>query len=155
MATITSQIRARIKARLEAITPSIGIVHDRERWAAQWSDFLALMKHEDTGTLRGWTITREISPGQREAPAEALRFPVYVVRGYWGLADATSSEISFDDAVETVQDQLGADVTLGGIADHVEEPQLRVMEPRMYGSVLCHYAEIAVRVHLTKAHTLV
>ena len=152
--SVTSQIRARIKSDLEAIE-GIGVVHDYERWASDWGKFLDLMKDPVTQTIRGWTITRESSEGEREAPAEANRYPVYVVRGYWGLSDLNASERAFDDLVEAVQDALGADVTLGGIVDHVEEPIVRALEPRMYGSVLCHYAEIATKVHLTHAYNLV
>ena len=152
--SLTSQIRARIKTDLEAID-GIGVVHDYERWTSDWKRFLELMKDPDSQTIRGWTITRESSEGQREAPAEANRSPLYVIRGYWGLSDLNASEKAFDDLIEAVQNALGADVTMGSIVDHVEEPIVRMIEPRMYGSVLCHYVEIAIRVHTTQAYTLV
>lgn len=150
--SVTGSIKERIRARLQAA--DVGVVYAYERYANADDKLREYYKDAD-GMLRGWTIARESSPGERRAPAESDRTPVYVIRGFRAVSDADASASSFDDDVETVQDTLGEDVTCGGLAEHVEEPQLRVIEHRMFGGVLCHYAEIAIRVHVGTSYTLV
>jgi len=153
--SITADIRERLAGILESIVPSIGVVHRYERHAADWKKFLDLYRDPASQKIRGWTISHEGAPGRRNAPDESLRQPIYIVRGYYGLEDAEASEITFDTAVEAVCDAIGAYPSLSGLTDHVSEPTVRAFEPRMYGTVLCHYAEIAVPLHITHIYTLV
>jgi hypothetical protein len=150
---MSQAIRARIQATLQGVG-TLGIIHPYERYAKAWDRFLALLTDPATQTIRAATITRESGTGQRVAPSGADRYPVYVVRLYWALNDANASEVAFDEAVEAAQTALAQDVRLGGLADLVDEPKLRRQEPRMYGAVLVHYAEIALTVHETKEYTL-
>lgn len=154
MPSITGDIRNRIRNTIETIDPSVGNVHHFQRWTPDQTELQKIAVDSTTGGIRVWFVTREGSPGQREAPEQADRFPVYVVRGFRAWNDAAESEAEFDGEVEAVQDALGADYQLGGLADFVEEPQVRTIEPRMWAGILCHYAEISLRVHVTKAYEL-
>lgn len=155
MPSVTSDIRNRIRNTIETIEPKVGLVHHFQRWTPDETKLREIAVDPDTGGIRVWFVTREGSPGQREAPAESDRYPVYVVRGFRTWNDAAESETEFDGEVEAVQDALGADYQLGGLADLVEEPQVRTIEPRMWAGILCHYAEISLRVHVTKEYELV
>lgn len=147
-------IRTRLQATLEAIVPPIGQVHTYHRYSADQAALRALYQDPLTQALKAWTISRESRVGQRQPPSHALRFPVYVLRGYRILNDAEASEILFSAEVDAVLDAIAEDLLLGGLVDHLEEPQLRVQDHRMFGGALCHYAEVAVKLHLPATYTL-
>ena len=92
MPSVTSDIRNRIRTTIETLDPPVGIVHHYQRWTADDSTLQAIARDPITGTIRVWMVTREGSPGEREAPAEAHRYPVYVVHAYRAWNDAAESE---------------------------------------------------------------
>lgn len=137
-----SEIRAEYKTILSTV-PDIGVVHDYERWSADWAKFLEQFKDPATGKIRGWTITRERSPEVFGAGSSYERGHVMVLRGYMGLHDVEASEKVFQDLIETVCDTFRPKTTLNGKVQQVEAPlQVDVVEARMLGSVLCHYCEL-------------
>jgi len=150
--------RATIKAILESVS-NVGVVHDYERWAGTIPDVTTAFVTTISGAklVRGWTITcqswtpRWVAYDEDEEADGGLvdRTYVYKIRGYFGLKDADATEKTVFALVEAVCDALDADKTL-----HDEEAfegqtppaTLTVFEPRMFGGVLCHYAEITLEV---------
>jgi len=57
-----AEIRTQIKTILEGVS-GIGIVHEYERWAADWKGFLDLFK-DANGWINGWSITRRAIPAR-------------------------------------------------------------------------------------------
>lgn len=136
MSEVTS--RAVIKTALEGVSQA-GIVHDYERWSADWTTFLSHFKWR--GEIRGWTITCQ-AVGLEESVLDGAtteRFE-YAIRGYFGLKDSDITEKTALAKVIEVRDALVA-------ADLIYElPQVSVFEAREFGTVLCHYAEIVFNV---------
>ncbi len=146
--------RALIKTIIDGVT-NIGQTHNRERWSASWDGFLAHFKTTISGAavIRGWTLTLTgVSAEPWLASFEpglslVKRVYRYKLRGYIGLNDADASETTAAALVESVLNALdGAETLHPDTPDADETPyaQLITLEPRMFGSVLCHYAEIDV-----------
>lgn len=136
---------------------NVGNVHDYQRWAVQWPDYLDKFKATigSSSVIRGWTVsllsfTSEYLIYPNDAGKNiAVRDYVYKIRGYFGLDDASASEKAAMAIVEDVIEALDADTVLHAQTEFYDETppaQLDVFEPRLFGSVLCHYAEITQHV---------
>lgn len=145
MATL-SQIRAAIKTKIEGVADA-GIVHDRERYAKNAADFMALFV--TNGRLAGWTIRRFATAERRPAIGRYVVSHRWKITGYRGFDDANASETAFDLVIEEVRDAFRADDTLGGLivtqksADALDGPsgiQVESSLPVMFGTVLAHQA---------------
>jgi len=135
-----SAIRTRIKAKLSAVE-GIGIVHEYQRWASTWSKFLSQFKTE-SDVINGWMITRRATPSARDTMPTLNRGHVFILTGFYGLNDDDATELVFQDMVEDIQDAFDSDVTLGGLVLKSGPLQVKVVENRTFGNVLCHYAEL-------------
>lgn len=151
----TAQIRAAIKAKLEAVS-GIGKVNDYERFAREQSRLKTLYV-DQPGTaaarVKGWFValrsTEEISPGNG-------RYQVthgWEIRGYMSLDDADESEKLFDDLIEAVRDAFRTDEDLGALVSSTnlgegdDQPgpsgvQLEEKLPVLFCDVLCHSARL-------------
>jgi len=144
-------IRAQAAAILGAVS-GIGVVHEYQRMAATWEKFLDLFK-DSNNKINGCVITRtsrvnrQITLGQKEiAHIMALRF-------YMGLNDADETETTFqalvDAAVDTFQDNDYETLNDTCLTTHPDWGpmngavglQADIIDTRMFGSVLCHFAE--------------
>lgn len=140
--------------------PDIGKVYGRLRYAADWSKYLDLFKTkiDSTPQIRGWTVTREtvdVTPERFRANEEVWTF---VIRGHLGLSDNLDSEGTLQDLATLVIRALNARTDLGvtNVVDYGVGPaSMRVCEPRMFGSVLVNYCEIALPVELQVGVTFV
>jgi len=146
-------IRNTLKALLLTVD-GIGVVHDYERWSANWSD---LLKHyESYGRLNGWALSRKASPSEWTAMPEAERRHTIQITGIYSLNDAAASELVFQDLIEAIVDQVNravvADPTFGGACLTASPLEVKTVEPRMFGEVLCHYCELTITVTDTELY---
>lgn len=137
-------VRTKIKAVIESV-PNMGIVHTYERWAADWVKFIALFK-APTGEILGWEISKGAAPGTYLNTVEEEVSHKYLIRGYMGLQDAAETELLFNEKIEAMRDAFRSDMTLGGLNELPKGFDCRLIEPRSFGSVLCHYAEIIIEI---------
>ena len=145
-----ADIRTAMKTMLEAITPSIGSVHEYERWTIDPATFLLAFKDPITGVIRAWMITRESTEEEildvGGLTGNNLRRHQMLIKGYWGLQDPTGSEKSFQDAVERICTTFRPDATTTPLAPYVVgvsgPPQVRTVGHVQLGEILCHYTEI-------------
>lgn len=142
-------IRASIKSAMQGVS-NIGLVYDYLRFAAEWDTFLDLFKTTISGTpqIRGWMITcNGFNPGQaRETYGNSgflNRDYQYKIFGYMGLDDSAATEKTFFALAEAVIDALDTHLT-GGL-DNM--PTLSTFEPRTFGGLVCHFAEITLIVN--------
>lgn len=152
-----SDIREQIKTIISAV-PGIGVVHDYERMAADFNKFISLYQDAD-GRINGCAFAKEkrlkgFSPGGIPELAYSFKF----VR-IMGLQDAEATGITFDDHLEALGDAFDNYETLNGTCLTINPDwgplqnsrglQIEIIEPRMFGNVLCHYAEcrLGVLVH--------
>lgn len=133
-------IRQQIATTMKAI-PDIGKVYDYERWAADWNVFISLFK-DATGKILGWEIARIGLQTSTISNQEDEDQHQYVIRGYMGLQDAARSEIAFNALIESVRLAFRRSFTLSDTCELAQPIQVTVIEPRTFGSVLCHYCEL-------------
>ena len=157
-----SSTRARVYAIVNAVS-NVGLVYDYARWAVLWDEVLALFKTTigSTDMIRGWVITCTgwtsayldgLYPDDNGKAIE-LRDYTYKIRGVFSLDDSAATEKTAVGIVEDVAEALNKNTSLHSYAA-IAEPyfgpippaSLDVFEARMFGSVLCHYAEITQRV---------
>lgn len=148
-----ANIREDIQETIEDIR-DIGMVHNYERWCSDWSKFLDLFTLTINGIkqVRGWTIGYSGTPDSEQIQLDDGTLPVlrssrWTIRGYLGFDDSRETEKIFQDLVEDVLDALDDDHTnLHDPADyyHITPAIAPVFEPRLFGSVLCHYCEIVL-----------
>lgn len=145
-----ADIREQIKVILQGV-PGIGIVHDYERMSADANKFIGLYKDVD-GRINSWTITRTATPERWFSNRDYERVYEMALRGYYGLQDAAASEIVFQDRIEAICDEFRGNDTLNGTCETtcpefggmtgLSGLQVGIIEPRMFGNVLCHYGEL-------------
>ena len=134
-----STLRAAIKARLETHGASIGRVHDYERLAVNVKDFLGMFQDPETKKIFGWEITRR---SFRVVKAGMNKWKVihhFLIRGYYGIEDAAATEKAVNALVDTIMLDFTRTKIDGTQGEQL--PQGKV-EQWMFGSVLCHRAEI-------------
>ncbi len=142
-----STVRAGIYGLVGAIS-DIGVVYDYERWAVDSARFIELFKTTigGIGQIRGVEITRG-SAAEDETPE---RKHTYRLKCYMGLKDEDATEKTFNAIVEAICDAFRADQTIGGVAEGHDYIQVATIELRMFGSVLCHYAELTLTAYEQK-----
>jgi len=143
------QIRAAIKATLSAV-PSIGIVHDRQRYAKRESDLKAFYQSGDL--LLGWHIRRISTTVYSRGMGGQTTHHRWRIFGIRGFEDADSSEIGFDALIEAVRAAFAEADTLGGLVDTciTREPMAQAglalvdSGPVVFAGILCHGAELSL-----------
>lgn len=136
-------IRDYLKDRLLTI-PGIGVVHNYDRWAADWSALVKLYVANDK--LNGWHLTRKATQEDWVAEPVVDRDHTYEIVGIYALNDAAASEKAFQELVEQVMELFRFDFDLGGHCQLAGPLKLKTLEPRMFGSVLCHVAVLELPV---------
>ncbi len=143
-------IREQIKTILSGVS-GVGVVHDYDRLAMDYSKMLALFQ-DANGRINGWTITRDETPERWITNVDYERVFEMVIRGHMGLQDGEATEIIFQDIVESVCAAFRGNDTLNGSCETINPEfgklagrsgiQVVTIEPRQFGSVLCHYCEL-------------
>jgi len=140
-------IRASIKTLIDGVS-NIGKTYDLEPFAATWDVFLDRFKTtiSSVDMIRGWTISCEAINAEGMVVAGARdtinRYQyTYKIRGYQGLDYDTSTEKNFLVVVLAVMAALDGGIVSGDVYN-AQLAQLEVYQPRTFGSVLAHYAEI-------------
>lgn len=146
-----SQIAADIKSHLMAI-PGSGVIHTYERQSTDIKKFLSLFQSPDTNKICGWEISRRSVTEHRRGVF--FRHHQMVLTGYMGLQDADASSEQFQNLVDDVCDRFRNALSATGSnwdyrdGDNPENSPAQVEQigDRMFGSVLCHVAVIAISV---------
>lgn len=142
-------IREQIKVILSTVE-GIGVVHDHERLATEWNKYLDLFKDAD-GRINGWMFALEKSQKAQVSQGEQEEARVFIFRGFMGLKDAGDTGLLFEDLVDRVQSIFDDYETLNDTCLTINPDwgpmsgamgyQIDLIEPRMFGNVLCHYHE--------------
>lgn len=155
-----ADIREQIKVIISGV-PGIGVVHDHQRLANEWNKYLALFQDTETGKINGCMLQYEKCPNQQRTIGDVELAHIWVIRKITGLRDDADTEIEFNKNVEDLQAALRNPETLnsgacttapdwGPMAGSVGA-QLEISETRIFGNVLCHYAELRLCVAETIA----
>ncbi|MBI5075632.1 MAG: hypothetical protein HZB62_10780 [Nitrospirae bacterium] len=140
-------IRTQIFTILSGVT-DIGKVYDYERWSADWGAFISLFKSTvgSKDQIRGCEIARRAAPGGYDSNAEELIRHQYVIRMYMSLSDADATEKTFNALIEAVKSAFRFNFQLNDTCESAGPVSADIIEPRFFGSVLCHYAELSLPV---------
>lgn len=153
-AAVLAQHRAAIVALLASV-PDIGIVHDRERYAANEAAFRDLYLYR-SGTpeaqLRGWWVRRVATFEASPHVGRTLNVHTWSIRGYTAFRDGEATELVFDALIEQFRALVRTDPTLGGACEvgplGENEPdgvQVTDAGPVMFAGVLCHSALLQLK----------
>lgn len=155
-----SGILAKIKNTIEGVA-GIGKVHDYARWSNQWGDFLTLMKTTG-GIIHGYMIQRIAAPSRQVTMGEKEVAHVFQVVGLYGLQDSAASEKTFQGVLDLIVAAFDSNDNLSGECDTIYPDwgpmadaagcQISLFENRMFGSVLCHYADLRLCAIERKTH---
>jgi len=147
-----STIITAVKTVMDSVD-DIENVYKYERWAASWSKVLELFKTADDAHYQGWMISRKQTATRQVTLGEVEAAHVLSIKGIYGLDDSGASETVFQGWLEDLQVEFldGAHVDLSGACLTINPDwgpmagavglQIMNVEPRMFGSVLCHYAD--------------
>ena len=149
-----SGILAEIKSTIEGVT-GVEKVHDYLRWAKHWNDFLTLLQ-DSSDVIHGYMIGRIAAPSRQVTMGEKEVAHVFQIVGLYGLQDSAASEKTFQAVLDLIVDAFDANDNLSGECDTLYPDwgpmadaaglQISLVENRMFGSVLCHYAELRLQV---------
>lgn len=142
-------LRAAIVAKLAGIA-GIGVVHDRERYAVGMDKLKLMYVPAGEQQLRGWFVRRLGIVETSAAANRRVQAVTWRIQGVMALDDEASSEIAFDNLIETIGDTFRDDPTLGGLVltpkPEDDDAGVQVVDsgPVMFASVLCHAARLAI-----------
>jgi hypothetical protein len=140
-----------------ASVPEVGLVHDRERYAANETAFRELYLFTPTGgsqQVRGWWVRRSATAEYAINTVRTVNVITWTVRGYMSFNDAQASELTFDGLIEAIRSAVRADSTLGGVCpigplkdgeDATDGVQVTDAGPVMFAGVLCHSAVLQLK----------
>lgn len=91
--------------------------------------------------IHGWTISRSAVEEVWLTNREALLHHTVVLRAFVGVNDGLATETSFNTLLDGVGNIFRADFDCGATAEQRTPLSWRVIDYRIFGGVLCHYAE--------------
>lgn len=139
-----SLIRNEIKLILSGVSGVGTKVHDYERYAKTWEEYLAFFKTD--GLIKGWTITRTATPELKSTTTTNMRTHTFLIRGYFSLDDSAATEITFQNIIEAIATAFRIKPTLNDKAFDCDPLQVDIVGNVMFGSVLCHFCELRLLV---------
>jgi len=138
-----------IKAVLSGVS-GMGVVHGYQRLATSWGKVLDLFK-DDEEKINACCISRSGIFTRQATVGEAELAYLFSVRFYMGLKDGTATERVFQALLDDVVDALIINDTLNGACETTHPDwgpmsgaaglQVETIDHRMFGNVLCHFAE--------------
>jgi hypothetical protein len=158
--TATTGARAKVLAAIDTVT-NVGATYDYERFADDWTTLLTLYQVTIGGVdqLRGWTIALQgtesemIGFGLSGTEVEQVTYRVKV-RGLLRVNDASESQKTFEALILAVKAALETstalhdnDLSKGASGRWAMDPvQMPLIDMRVFGTVLCHYGELDLRI---------
>jgi len=134
-----STVRDKIEAILNTAT-GIGKVYDYDRLERSESGFKTAFT--SGSKINAWTISRFSVAEIQEASLRTNANTVWIIRGYYSLDAAGASEHNFQELIESIRSKFREKPTLDGLVLTTSFIQVNIIEPRMFGAVLCHYTEL-------------
>ena len=96
--------------------------------------------------IRAWALTRESTSSIEGKVHNDKDIHLIVMRGYFGLVDASATDEAFQDKIEDVREAFRADRKLGGTVFWSGPVQVRQAVTGMICGVLVHYVEMTLAV---------
>ena len=148
-----ADVRERIAAILAAVE-GVGNVHQYQRWSTDLNKFRELFKYQDSQgneSINGWIITRRSTAKREFTSSQVQKVHLFEIRGYLGMQDSGATELAFQDLLDDIETAFDADYTLSGACETTTPEwgpgsglaglQIVDVDLRMFGGVLCHFAQ--------------
>lgn len=138
-----------IKTHLSTI-PVIGMIHTYDRQIVDPAKFIELFRYKPTAQILGWEMHRTAVP--EIVHGAHFRLHQFMLRGYMSVEDAKATSLKFQDLADQVCAKFRTAAPPPGSTweyRNAAEPlnsaaQIDIINDRMFGSVLCHCAEISL-----------
>ena len=148
-------IRAKLVEIIRSVT-GVENVYDYPLTFTTWDEFVSHWK-DSTGKILGFEIARRAARENYDDHDEATCAHSYIIKGYMGINNAGASDNAFQALLEAIRGRFRFDHYLSGVdldsqgnkvmeATSVTPVQVERSDERLFGSVLCHYAEMAISV---------
>ena len=148
MTTLTDLTSALV-SQIDAVS-GVDYVYGYQRYIADWTNYLALFKRSSGSDINGWWVTLANPSITTAADVFGANEWTYhfLITGIMGVKDSANTEATILGQAEAILATLHTETTLGvsGVTVGDLFPQLRIVEHRMFGSILCHYCEITLDV---------
>jgi hypothetical protein len=92
--------------------------------------------------IKAWTITRARVESLPEASRVNHVMTTWIIRGYYSLGSSGATEDTFQGLIDNIRQVFRDDPRLNNSVLTSSPLQIDIIEPRMWGSILCHYAEM-------------
>jgi hypothetical protein len=141
-------IREQTAAILAAVE-GMGVVHQYQRLATTWGKFLELFRDQNK-KINGCVITRTSISEKQNGVNEKQTAHMMILRFYCQVNDAEASEIVFQQMLDDARAAFKANKTLNDTCSTTHSAwtlggalglNVKTIDNRMFGSVLCHFAE--------------
>lgn len=144
-------IRAQIATILDAVS-GVENVYQRKRWAVDEMQFKTLFK-TSSNKITGWMVSRISTEEIDETGSSNVARHIFRIIGIYGLQDSADTETTFQALIESIRAAFQAAFGLNGTARYTSPIQVNVVEERVFGSILCHYAQLTITADETVAWT--
>lgn len=150
----TSNYVAILAALVALIDSASGVenVYGYQRHVADWKALMDLFKvatgvaPNQTFRVHGWTVSRSAVEEEWLTNVECIRTHTFKVRGFYGVQDSANTEASFNALLEAIGNTCRADFTASATAEWRDPLSFQTIDHRIFGGILCHYAEGTCRV---------
>lgn len=139
--TVIAQIDTVLKSATGVVDNN---VYKYDRLEREWTAYLSAFKDATNSVIHGYTITRVNWTEIREASRSNLRTTKWIIRGYYSLGSSGETEATFQGIIDNIATKFSEDPRLNSTVLSVESFNLDILEARMFGDVLCHYAEMSL-----------
>lgn len=132
-----------IKASMVANASLIN-VYDYDPFTTDWATFHAHFGGSTTVPPQGWGITREACNTRWIDTGNSLWAHRVVIRGWLAVNVSLGTAKTIQNLADIIMNIFTEDADLGGAIEMHQQASLRTIQPRIYGGVLMHYAEIVM-----------
>lgn len=138
-----SGIIAQINIILSSATGlSTAKIYNYDRLSRQWDEYISSFKDTTNNVVHGWTITRNKLAEMPEASRTNTVTTTWILRGYYSLGSSGATETTFQGIIDNIRTAFISKTDLNNSCLTTSPIQVDIIEPRMFGDVLCHYAEL-------------
>jgi hypothetical protein len=137
--TVSSAIDTILKSATGVVDAN---VYKYDRLSVHWKEYLDSFRDATNSVIHGYTVTRYKIEEMPEASRENTVNSTWLIRGYYSLGSSGATEITFQGILENIRTVFRNDPRLSNTVLTCTPLQIDIFEARMFGDVLCHYAEM-------------
>lgn len=116
-----------------------------ERWASNDKDYIDAFKDDSNNVIHGYVITRVRKDETPEASKSYHVITTWLIRGFYAMSSFGATEnTTFQPLLDVIAAKFREDPKLNNSVLDSGSLLFDKIELLMFGSVLCHYAEMRI-----------